>query len=345
MKKLTANEIRKSFLDFFVERGHALVASDSLVPENDPTLLFSGAGMNQFKDMFIGKGEMPYTRATSSQKCFRTGDLDQVGRSMNHHTFFEMLGNFSFGDYFKQDAIRWGWKFLTETLGIDGDKLSATVYLDDDEAYDLWRQEIGLPEERVTRLDAKENYWPANAPEDGPNGVCGPCSEIFFDYGEEYSCGEGCQKEACNCPRYSEVYNLVFTQFLRTGKNELSPLEQKNIDTGLGFERLVAVLAGEFSTFATELFLPIIAEISRISEVPYEFHSPDGVRMRRIADHARAAVFCLVDGVKPGREGREFVLRRVMALPLKLMFSTYGPGATTHSSPSRAASMQAWMVG
>ncbi len=312
MKKLTANEIRKSFLDFFRERGHTLVPSASLVPENDPTLLFSGAGMNQFKDLFAGKGEKPYARATSCQKCFRTGDLDQVGRSMNHHTFFEMLGNFSFGDYFKRDAIKWGWEFLTGTLGIEADQLSATVYLDDDEAYDIWREEIGLPEHRVTRLDAKENFWPANAPEDGPNGVCGPCSEIFFDYGEEFSCGDDCLKEACDCPRYSEVYNLVFTQFLRTGKNELSPLPQKNIDTGLGFERLVAVMAGEFSTFATELFLPTITQISDISGVPYEFHSPDGVRMRRIADHVRAAAFCLVDGVKPGREGREFVLRRVI---------------------------------
>jgi alanyl-tRNA synthetase len=312
MKQLTANEIRKSFLDFFVQRGHALVASDSLVPENDPTLLFTGAGMNQFKDLFIGKGDKPYSRATSSQKCFRTGDLDQVGRSMTHHTFFEMLGNFSFGDYFKREAIGWGWEYLTEVLEIPADRLSATVYLDDDEAYDIWRNEIGLPEERVTRLDAKENFWPANAPEDGPNGVCGPCSEIFFDYGEEHSCGMSCLKEACDCARYSEVYNLVFTQFLRTGPHQLEPLPQKNIDTGLGFERLVAVLREQFSTFATDLFLPIIGRISEISEVPYEFHSPDGVRMRRIADHARAAIFCLVDGVKPGREGREFVLRRVI---------------------------------
>ena len=312
MSKLTADEIRRSYLDFFVERGHTLVSSAPLAPENDPTLLFSGAGMNQFKDLFAGRGAKPYPTATSAQKCLRTGDLEQVGRTTYHHTFFEMLGNFSFGDYFKREAIHWAWEYLTAVVGIDPARLSATVYLDDDEAYGIWRDEIGLPADRVTRLGAKSNFWPANAPLDGPNGVCGPCSEIFFDYGEHLSCGPGCAKEDCDCPRYCEVWNLVFTQFLRTGENRLEPLPQKNIDTGMGFERLVAVLRGTISTFQTELFTPIIRRVSEISGVPYEFATDDGIRMRRIADHLRAAVFLLAEGLKPGRDGREFVLRRVI---------------------------------
>ncbi|MCU0726933.1 MAG: alanine--tRNA ligase [Planctomycetes bacterium] len=312
MNRLRPDEIRRSFLTFFAERGHTVVPSDSLVPANDPTLLFTGAGMNQFKDLFLGRGEMPYTRAASSQKCFRTGDLEQVGRTTYHHTFFEMLGNFSFGDYFKRDAIVWAWDFLTRVCGLPAERLSVTVYTDDDEAFGIWRDEVRLPPERVTRLGAKSNFWPSNAPEAGPNGVCGPCSEIFYDYGAEYSCGPGCRKEDCDCPRYTEVWNLVFTQFNRVGVNRLEPLPRRNIDTGMGFERLVAVMNGKLSTFDTDLFMPLIARIAELSRTEYVFASEAGVHMRRVADHARAAVFCLLDGVKPGRDGREFVVRRVI---------------------------------
>ena len=312
MKQLSADEIRRTWLDFFEARGHTRVKSASLVPDNDPTLLFTGAGMNPFKDLFLGRGEKPYSRATSVQKCFRTGDLEEVGRTTYHHTFFEMLGNFSFGDYFKREAILWAWEFLTVVLEMPADRLSATIYQDDDEAYEIWSREVGLPDSRLTRLGAKSNFWPSNAPLAGPNGVCGPCSEIFWDYGEEYSCGPDCAREDCDCPRYSEIWNLVFTQFLRTGKGRLEPLPQKNIDTGAGFERFVAVVRGELSTFGTELFTPILARISDLTGIEYEFATEAGVRMRRIADHVRAAAFCLSDGVKPGRDGREFVLRRVI---------------------------------
>ncbi|MEN8150770.1 MAG: alanine--tRNA ligase [Planctomycetota bacterium] len=312
MKTMSADEIRKSYLDFFTAKAHALVASASLVPENDPTLLFTGAGMNQFKDLFLGVGEKPYTRATSCQKCFRTGDLEEVGRTNYHHTFFEMLGNFSFGDYFKKEAVTWGWEYLTQVLGIDAGKLWVSVYEEDEEAYSAWREDVGIPEERIRKFGAKTNFWPANAPEDGPNGVCGPCSEIFFDYGPDHGPDPAPDCDDYDGPRFVEVWNLVFTQFNRRGKNDLEPLPQKNIDTGAGFERLVAVMCGELSTYQTDLFLPIIAKVSEIAGIPYEFTSDDGVRMRRIADHGRAAVFCLMDGVKPGREGRDFVLRRVI---------------------------------
>ncbi len=312
MKHRTADDLRRAFLDFFGGRDHRVVASASLVPENDPTLLFTGAGMNQFKDLFLGRGQKPFSRAASCQKCFRTGDLEQVGRTTYHHTFFEMLGNFSFGDYFKEEAILWAWEFLTGECGLPPARLSATVYTDDDEAYGIWRDRIGLPPERITRLGAKSNFWPSNAPEAGPNGVCGPCSEIFFDYGAQYSCGPSCRKEDCDCRRYTEVWNLVFTQFNRVGPHALEPLPQRNIDTGMGFERLVAVVNGHLSTFDTPLFMPIIGRLSGLAAVPYEFESEAGVHMRRIADHVRAAVFCLVDGVKPGRDGRDFVLRRVI---------------------------------
>jgi alanyl-tRNA synthetase len=312
MNDMTPDRIRQTFLDFFEARDHTVVASASLIPENDPTLLFTGAGMNQFKELFLGRGEKPYSRAASSQKCFRTADLEEVGRTTYHHTFFEMLGNFSFGDYFKHDAIVWAWEFLTEVMGIPADRLWVSVYRDDDEAHDVWRDVAKVPGQRIRRFGAKTNFWPANAPEDGPNGVCGPCSEIFYDYGPEHGPDPAPDADDYEGPRFSEVWNLVFTQFNRTGRNQLEPLPQKNIDTGMGFERLVAVVRGKLSTFQTELFVPIIEEVSRLSGIPYRYEAPEGVKMRRIADHVRAAVFCLLDGVKPGRDGRSFVLRRVI---------------------------------
>jgi alanyl-tRNA synthetase len=311
---MTPNEIRESYLRFFEERAHTRVSSASLVPENDPSLLFTGAGMNQFKDEFLGKGKRGLTRATSSQKCLRTGDLENVGRTPGHQSFFEMLGNFSFGDYFKKEAIAWAWEYLTEVLQLPAEKLSATVYLDDDEAYAIWRDDIGLPEERLYRMDAKSNFWPANAPEDGPNGPCGPCSEIFFDYGEQPHCPDkaACDPE-CDCKRYEEIWNLVFTQFDRRDGGVLEPLPQKNIDTGMGFERLIRVLEQVPTNTETSLFQPILAAIASVSgREGYTREGEDGVRMRRIADHIRAGCFLVGDGVRPGNEGRGYVLRRIL---------------------------------
>ncbi|MEE8105599.1 MAG: alanine--tRNA ligase [Planctomycetota bacterium] len=300
------DELREAYLSFFESKGHTRYPSDSLVPENDPTLLFTGAGMNQFKEMFLGIGNLPFSRATTSQKCFRTGDLDNVGRTYYHQTFFEMLGNFSFGDYFKKEAITWQWEFLTEVLKIPQERLTVSVYKDDDEAFDIWHKDVGVPKDRIWRLGAKDNYWPANAPENGPNGPCGPCSEVFYDFG---SPGEEGDPEA---GRYSEIGNLVFTQYNRVGKNELEPLAQKNIDTGMGFARILAVLNGVRSNFETELFLPIIRAIAKIADVEYTYEHEFGQQVRRIAEHTRAAVFLIAAGVKPSNEGRGYVVRRIL---------------------------------
>jgi alanyl-tRNA synthetase len=313
-QKLTPDEIRERYLSFFEKRGHTRVASASLVPENDPSLLFTGAGMNQFKDEFLGKGRRGLRRATSSQKCLRTGDLDNVGRTAGHHSFFEMLGNFSFGDYFKKEAVAWAWEFLTKEMGIDPARLVVSVYQDDDEAFGIWRNDIGLPAERIYRLGAKSNFWPANAPADGPNGPCGPCSEIFFDYRESIApCNvEGCGP-ACDCGRFIEVWNNVFTQFDRRDGGELVPLPQKNIDTGMGLERLVAVHEGVHATLHTSVFRPILDAVATLAGKPgYDQAGEDGVRQRRIADHVRSAVFLASDGVRPSNEGRGYVMRRIV---------------------------------
>jgi alanyl-tRNA synthetase len=307
---MTSQEIRRCFLEFFTERAHVLRPSDRLVPENDPSLLFTGAGMNQFKDYFLGRRK-DLQRATTTQKCMRTGDIENVGVTQFHHTFFEMLGNFSFADYFKKEAIAWAWEFLTEVVSIPSDRLSATVYEEDDEAYAIWRDDIGLAETRITRLGAKSNFWPSNAPKDGPNGPCGPCSEIFYDTGADTCDDPGCNED-CDCGKYVEVWNLVFTQFERRDGGELVPLPGKNVDTGLGFERLVAILQGQTSAYETDLFGPIIAAASEVSGVPYDLEDERHRRLRRIADHARAAVFCISDGVKPSNEGRGYVLRRIL---------------------------------
>ncbi len=311
---MTPDELREAYLRFFEERNHTRVNSASLVPENDPSLLFTGAGMNQFKDEFLGKGQRGLVRATSSQKCLRTGDLENVGRTAGHQSFFEMLGNFSFGDYFKQDTIRWAWEFLTDVVGFEADRLRVTVYEDDDEAASIWRDEIGLSDDRIYRFGAKSNFWPANAPEAGPNGPCGPCSEIFFDYGPQDQCADptACDPE-CDCRRYEEIWNLVFTQFERKDGGVLVPLPQKNIDTGAGFERLVRVLEQAPTNIETSLFRPILSAVAiAAGRDHYEREGEDGVRMRRIADHVRAACFLVGDGVRPGNEGRGYVLRRIM---------------------------------
>jgi len=306
---LRASEIRSRFLEFFRERGHTVCPSDSLVPTGDASLLFTGAGMNQFKDYFLGVGTLPFRRAVSVQKCFRTGDLENVGKTPHHLTFFEMLGNFSFGDYFKEEAIAWAWEFLTQDMGFPTDRLAVSVYREDDEAYEVWKRKIGVHPDRIFRFGAKDNFWPANAPQDGPNGPCGPCSEIFFDFDPSAGRKGG---DPSTSDRFAEIWNLVFTQFDRKPDGSLDPLPQKNIDTGMGFERLVAVSAGQRRVSETELFLPMLEEIGKLAGGRYDPGEPEAVRMRRIADHARAVTFCIADGVIPSNEGRGYVERRLI---------------------------------
>jgi len=310
MKSMTGSEIRKRFLDFFKEKGHTVVRSDLLVPKNDPTLLFTGAGMNQFKEQFMGRN-IEYSRAASSQKCLRTGDLENVGRTPRHHTFFEMLGNFSFGDYFKKDAILWAWEFMTDTLGIPSDLLWISVYKDDDESYGIWSGDVGIPEEKIVRLGEHENFWPQDAPSKGPNGPCGPCSEIFFDRGEAAGCGDPGCGPACDCGRFVEVWNLVFTQFERKPDGSLIPLPNSNIDTGMGLERVAAVMQGAETNFGTDLFRDIIADIVRNTG------TPGGVPVEKkdlhlMADHVRAVTFVIADGVSPSNEKQGYVVRKLI---------------------------------
>ncbi|MGA8891095.1 MAG: alanine--tRNA ligase, partial [Anaeromyxobacteraceae bacterium] len=324
MKTLTAAEIREAFLRFFEERAHRRVKSSSLVPQNDPTLLFTNAGMVQFKDVFTGREKRDYTRATTAQKCVRAGgkhnDLENVGFTARHHTFFEMLGNFSFGDYFKKDAVAWGWEFVTskDWLGIDTSRLAATVFAGegnlpwDEEAFELWRK-AGVPVERIHRLGAKDNFWAM-----GDTGPCGPCSEIHYFQGDDIPCaeekaGRRCQGVACDCDRWLEIWNLVFMQFERSADGHLAPLPRPSIDTGAGLERIAAVVQGKRSNYDTDIFQNVIRAIERISGKAYgHTDAPDDVSMRVIADHARATTFLVGDGVLPSNEGRGYVLRRIM---------------------------------
>ena len=312
---MKGSEVRRRFLRFFEERGHRVMQSDSLVPPaEDKSLLFTGAGMNQFKNEFMGRGQPGLKRAATSQKCFRTGDMDNVGRTPWHQTFFEMLGNFSFGDYFKREAILWAWEFATQEMKLPPDRLRASVYEEDDEAYDIWRKEVGLGPKIIHRYGQHDNFWPADAAKNGPNGLCGPCSEIFYDYGAEVGCGKPDCEPSCSCGRFCEFWNLVFQQFDRKDGGVLEPLPTKNIDTGLGFERLVAIMQGVRTTFDTDLFVPIIQAIERETEKPYAplRSTREGVAFRRIADHVRAAAFCIGDGVLPGNTGRDYVLRKLI---------------------------------
>ncbi len=310
---MKTDEVRSRFLEFFKNKGHTVCPSDSLVPENDPSLLFTGAGMNRFKDYFLGKVKNPkFTRAASSQKCLRTVDIEKVGRTIAHHTFFEMLGNFSFGDYFKREAITWAWEFLTEELKLPKDRFSVSVYEEDELAYKIWSGPMKVPKERIFKFGAADNYWPANAPTEGPNGPCGPCSEIFYDQGEEYGCGSPDCKVGCDCQRYTEIWNLVFTQYDRQENGDLLDLPKPNIDTGMGLERLAAVMQKVPSNFEIDIFKPIIKTISDKIKVPYEAHKEEGARIRRIADHVRCVTFMMADGVFPSNEGRGYVERRVL---------------------------------
>jgi alanyl-tRNA synthetase len=295
---ITTDELREAYLEFFASKGCTRRPSDVLVP-NDPTVLFTPAGMNQFKREFMGMGEPKLKRAATCQKCIRTGDIENVGKTPRHMTFFEMLGNFSFGDYFKREAIHWAWEFLTGVLKFPQARLSFTVYLDDDEAFDIWHKEVGVPAHRITRMGEDDNFWPAGAPSHGPNGVCGPCSEIFYH-------GEGVEDV--------EIWNLVFTQFNRVGPGQLEPLPQKNIDTGMGLERAAAALQGVKSNFEIDLFRPIVAAAAEALGVDYGKvqDSLDGVRIRRAADHARALTFCIHENVRPGPEKQGYVIRRLL---------------------------------
>ena len=308
---MTGNDIRSLFLKFFEDRGHRVVKSSSLLPQDDPTLLFTNAGMVQFKRVFIGEERRDYSRATSSQKCVRAGgkhnDLENVGQTARHHTFFEMLGNFSFGDYFKRDAIRMGWELLTEGYGLPADKLYATVYLEDDEAYELWKTEVGVPEERISRHGEKDNFWAM-----GDTGPCGPCSEILIDQGPEMGCGRPDCAPGCECDRYLELWNLVFMQFNRDESGVMTPLPKPSIDTGMGLERLAAVLQGKKNNFDTDLFAPIMKAIEARSGCAYLEDAKKDISFRVIADHARAALFLISDGILPSNEGRGYVLRRIL---------------------------------
>jgi alanyl-tRNA synthetase len=308
---MTGNEIRQSFLQFFADHGHTVVPSSSLVPRDDPTLLFTNAGMVQFKDVFLGRESRPYTRAATSQKCMRAGgkhnDLENVGRTARHHTFFEMLGNFSFGDYFKIDAIAYAWAFLTQTLGLPRERLYVSIYQDDDEAFKIWRTQIGVQAERIFRFGEKDNFWAM-----GDTGPCGPCSEIFYDHGPELSCGRASCTVGCDCDRYVEIWNLVFMQFERDLSGQLTPLPRPSIDTGMGLERITAVLQDVHSNYDTDLLRPIIRFVEELISKRYGADEAHDVSMRVIADHARATSFLLSDGVLPSNEGRGYVLRRII---------------------------------
>jgi alanyl-tRNA synthetase len=308
---LKASELRKLFLDYFAKRGHKVVPSSSLVPKNDPTLLFTNAGMVQFKGVFLGEDVRDYKRAVTSQKCVRAGgkhnDLENVGHTARHHTFFEMLGNFSFGDYFKKEAIEFAWEFLTKEVKLPADKLWATVYKDDDEAFELWRTVVGLPAERIVRLGEKDNFWSM-----GDTGPCGPCSEIIIDQGPEMSCGKPGCAVGCDCDRYLEIWNLVFMQYNRDETGKLTPLPKPSIDTGMGLERVSAVSQNVKSNFETDLFQPIIKQIAALAGVPYHKDAQADISYQVCADHLRAMTFLINDGVLPSNEGRGYVLRRIL---------------------------------
>jgi len=303
---MSAADVRRAFLDYFAAAGHTVVASSSLVPGNDPTLLFTNAGMVQFKDVFLGQDQRPYVRATSSQRCVRAGgkhnDLENVGYTARHHTFFEMLGNFSFGDYFKADAIKHAWTFLTGTLGIDPARLWVTVYQDDDEAADIWIKQVGVPADRLTRLGEKSNFWSM-----GDTGPCGPCTEIFFDHGAHIPGGPPGSPDE-DGDRYVEVWNLVFMQYDRAADGTMTPLPKPSVDTGMGLERISAVMQGVHTNYDIDLFQGLIAAAATLVRTT-DLASPS---LRVIADHIRACAFLVADGVLPSNEGRGYVLRRIM---------------------------------
>ena len=310
--KLTATEVRKRFIDYFVKNGHENVASSRLIPDNDPTLLFTNSGMVQFKNVFLGFDKRPYKKATTAQKSVRAGgkhnDLENVGHTARHHTFFEMLGNFSFGDYFKKEAIHYAWDFLTNDLKISKDKLYVTVHVSDDEAFNIWTNQEKVPANRISRFDA-DNFWQM-----ADTGPCGPCSEIFYDHGKDPTRETHDCKVGCSCDRFVEIWNLVFMQFNKDEKGKTTPLPKPSIDTGAGLERLSAVMQGVLSNYDTDIFTRLFEVMEKISGKKYKTNSKDEVStaMRVMADHSRATAFLIADGVIPSNEGQGYVLRRIM---------------------------------
>ena len=317
---LKGNEIRKLYLDFFKDKHqHTIVESSSLVPDN-PTVLLTTAGMLQFLPIFLGVVKSPYepARATSCQKCARASSknsyIENVSKTPRHHTFFEMLGNFSFGDYYKKEIIPWAWDFVTNVLKLDKDRLWITIYETDDEAYDIWRS-VGVPDERIKRKGKKDNFW--GPP--GASGSCGPCSEIHYDLGEQYKCDDprGCGIDTCECDRWVEIWNLVFTELYQDEEGNQSPLEKKNVDTGMGLERIAMVCQGVASTFETDLLRPILDKVCEMSGVKYKESDKTDVSLRIITDHVRCVTFLINDGVIPGNEGRSYVLRMILRRALR----------------------------
>ena len=316
----TAKEIRRKFLEYFERNGHTIMPSGSLIPRDDPSLLFSNAGMVPFKQVFLGQEQLASNRVTTVQKCLRVSgkhnDLENVGRTARHHTLFEMLGNFSFGDYFKKEAMAFAWEFVTKELKLDTKKLYVTVYIDDDEAFNLWKNDIGIEESRILRISGKDNFWSM-----GDTGPCGPCSEIFVDQGEDMSCGDNCGIGKCDCDRYLEIWNLVFMQFNQNADGTQEPLAKPCIDTGMGLERIAAVCQGKRSNFDNDLFQEIIQFTANDAGVTYSFSMPDtndiDTALRVIADHSRAATFLIADGILPSNEGRGYVLRRLIRRALR----------------------------
>jgi alanyl-tRNA synthetase len=307
----SGNQIRAAFLDYFERNGHKVVPSSSLIPYRDPTLLFTNAGMNQFKDVFLGNEKRPYGRAASSQKCMRVSgkhnDFRDVGHSTRHHTFFEMLGNFSFGDYFKKEAIHFAWELVTKDFALDPKRLWITVFKEDDQAWEIWHKQEGIPADRILRLGEKDNFWAM-----GDTGPCGPCSELHYDFGKSPLPDHGECDLSCSCGRWVEIWNLVFMQFNRDAGGTMAPLPSPSIDTGMGFERIVTVLQDKSTNYDTDLFRPLLDEIGRIGNVEYGADPNDDVSMRIIADHTRAASFAVADGQYPGNDKRGYVLRKIM---------------------------------
>ena len=304
---MTSNEIRQQFLDFFRSKDHRIVQSAPVVPFDDPTLLFTNAGMNQFKDVFLGQGKRDYTRAADTQKCIRVSgkhnDLEEVGHDTYHHTFFEMLGNWSFGDYYKEEAIMWAWELLTEVWKLPKERLWATVYRTDDEALEIWKNKTDINPNHILKFDEKDNFW-----EMGDTGPCGPCSEIHINLSDNL---EDASLVNAGDPRCIEIWNLVFIQYNRDEKGTLHELPAKHVDTGMGFERVCAVLQGKLSNYDSDVFTPLIDEISKISGIAYD-KEEDKIAMRVIADHARTLTIAIADGAVPGNEGRSYVLRRIL---------------------------------
>ena len=306
MKKMGCNEIRKSFTDFFESKAHYIGKSSSLIPKNDKSLLLINSGMAPLKNYFSGVEVPPKNRMSTVQKCIRTGDIENVGKTARHGTFFEMMGNFSFGDYFKEDAIKWAWEFVTKHLEIPEDKIWATVYLNDDEAHDLWLKYSSIPEERIVRLGKDDNFWEIGL------GPCGPCSELYYDRGEQYGCDNPDCKPGCDCDRYLEFWNLVFTQFDRQEDGSYPELAHKNIDTGMGLERIGCIMQDVDNIFEVDTIRAIIDEIERVSGVKYGVDAKNDVSIRIITDHIRAMSFMIADGILPSNEGRGYVLRRLL---------------------------------